>query len=64
VNDQCINQGGFVALEEVFDVAMDELEAREPGKSQVVDTIQDILNNYDLTSAEQNKLAEKLLSEY
>lgn len=53
-----------MTLDEVFDAATDELKAREPGKSQVVDTIQDILSNYDLTSAEQNKLAEKLLSEY
>lgn len=53
-----------MTLEEVFNEAMDELEAREPGKSQVVDTIQDILSSYDLTSAEQAWLAEQLLSEY
>lgn len=53
-----------MTLEEVFCAAMDELEAREPGKTHVVDVIQDILSDYDLTSAEQAQLTEQLLSNY
>ena len=56
--------GGFVTLDENFNEAMDELEARDPGKSQVNDTIQDILSTYDLTSDEQAQLTEELLSNY
>ena len=56
--------GGFVTLDEIFNEAMDELEARDPGKSQVNDTIQDILSTYDLTSDEQAQLTEQLLSNY
>lgn len=51
-------------FKEIFDAAMDELEARDPGKSQVNDVIQDILSQYDLTSEEEAKLTEELLSNY
>ena len=53
-----------MTLDKIFDEAMDELEARDPGKSQVNDTIQDILSTYDLTSDEQDQLTEQLLSNY
>ena len=53
-----------MTLDEIFNEAMDELEARAPGKSQVIDTIQDILSTYDLTSDEQAQLTEQLLSNY
>ena len=56
--------GGIVTLDEIFNEAMDELVARDPGKSQVNDTIQEILSAYDLTSDEQAKLTEELLSNY
>ena len=56
--------GGFVTLDEIFNEAMDELEARDPSKSQANDTIQDILSAYDLTSDEQDQLTEQLLSNY
>ena len=59
-----LTTGGFVTLDEIFNEAMDELEARAPGKSQVIDTIQDILSTYDLTSDEQAQLTEQLLSNY
>lgn len=57
-------KGGPVIFKEIFDAAMDELEARDPGKSQVNDVIQDILSQYDLTSEEEAKLTEELLSNY
>lgn len=53
-----------MTLDEIFNEAMDELVARDPGKSQVNDTIQEILSTYDLTSDEQAKLTEELLSNY
>ena len=59
-----LTTGGFVTLDEIFYEALDELEARDPGKSQVNDTIQDILSTYDLTSDEQAQLTEQLLSDY
>ena len=53
-----------MTLEEIFYAAMDELVARDPSKSQVNDVIKGILNQYDLTSEEEAKLTEELLSNY
>ena len=53
-----------MTLDDIFNEAMDELEARNPGKKDVNDVIKEILDKYGLSTPEQEQLTEDLLSNY
>lgn len=65
VNDQHSGQGSHMTLEEIFDEAMDEIIARSPrDKDQLEDVAKEILDNYNLSSAEQDLVLMHILNNY
>lgn len=65
VNDQCSNQGRHMILEEIFDEVMDEIIARAPrDKEQLEDVAKELLDNHNLSSAEQDLVLMHILDNY
>lgn len=54
-----------MTLEETFDEAMDEIHARSPrDRDQLEDVAKEVLDNYNLSSAEQDLVLTRILDNY